>query len=690
MVIKRSRPTRALRLAARIPFTLTLLAALLLLALLTGAHLAPFSHLPWFDEVAAGLPAFARGHWWSLATSPWFVTHPLRFLVTLPLVAGAVGWAEIRFGSVRTIGLFFAGHVVGSLGAAATIALTSRHGWDWAVSLSRSLEVGPSSGALACLVFAIATLPSPWRLRARLAVGAWAGIGVVYLGHLVNVQHAIVAACALTASGLLPAFRHRTGRPTVREWRLIAFAGLVIIGVVEAFNLIPFDGPFGSNDPFLPVVDVLLDLAVIAVVAHGVRVGWRLAWICTLALATLNIGISVVAALLMRHLLAIGFIEDPEELTSVVIPSAVLWAVQLAIMVTGRGAFRVRLKRGRHGFDAHAVDRETALAELRGIGGGTISWMIGWRGNERIAVGSGVMAYQAHAGVAIALGDPVVPAAERAGALEEFVRMAEHSGLIPCLFSVGTATADARPAGWRRAIIAEDTIVDLPGLSLSGKRWNSVRTSLNRAEREGVSFRLCTLGEEPRSMLAQVRALSEQWAGDRGLPEMGFTLGTVEEALDPETRVGIAVDEGGVLQGITSWLPVYGAGGRVRGWTLDLMRRREDAFGPVMEFLIGAAALHFAEQRYEFVSLSGAPLVRPAHVEPGPVERVLDRVGELIEPLYGFRSLHRFKQKFNPRSEPLYLLYRDEGDLPRIALALTRAYLPDATLRDLIASTRRL
>jgi phosphatidylglycerol lysyltransferase len=65
---------------------------------------------------------------------------------------------------------------------------------------------------------------------------------------------------------------------------------------------------------------------------------------------------------------------------------------------------------------------------------------------------------------------------------------------------------------------------------------------------------------------------------------------------------------------------------------------------------------------------------------------VLDRLGAMIEPLYGFTSLHRFKQKFNPRSESLSLLYRDEGDLPRIAIALTRAYLPDATMRDLVAS----
>ena len=30
----------------------------------------------------------------------------------------------------------------------------------------------------------------------------------------------------------------------------------------------------------------------------------------------------------------------------------------------------------------------------------------------------------------------------------------------------------------------------------------------------------------------------------------------------------------------------------------------------------------------------------------------------------------------------MYLLYRDEGDLPAIAAGLTKAFLPDATLRQ--------
>ena len=66
----------------------------------------------------------------------------------------------------------------------------------------------------------------------------------------------------------------------------------------------------------------------------------------------------------------------------------------------------------------------------------------------------------------------------------------------------------------------------------------------------------------------------------------------------------------------------------------------------------------------------------------GPIAALTDRLAEILEPVYGFRSLHRFKEKFHPRYETMYLLYRDEADLTRIAAALTRAFLPDATLRQ--------
>ena len=88
----------------------------------------------------------------------------------------------------------------------------------------------------------------------------------------------------------------------------------------------------------------------------------------------------------------------------------------------------------------------------------------------------------------------------------------------------------------------------------------------------------------------QLRAISEMWVGDKGLPEMGFTLGTLDEARIPRCGSRSPSPPTGDVDGFLSWLPVYGEDGSVRGWTLDLMRRRDGGFGPVMEFLIGSSA----------------------------------------------------------------------------------------------------
>ncbi len=678
----------------RLPVTIAFVVALIAVGAATGTLLSPAADAPWYGQVATGIPAFAEGRWWTLATSPFFVDHPLVYLTLLPLVVGGLGWAEWRFGGLRTIGLFAAGHVVGVLGAAGLLLLVAQTGWPWAEQLTQHSDVGPSCGALAALVFAIATLPAPWRLRARIAVVIWVGISLLYLGQLHDVEHAVAMVAALAVSGWLPAFRRPAGRPSEREWRLIAFSGLIAIGVIQVIDLIvPYDGPLGQNQPVASFIDVALDVIVIALIANGVRQGVRLAWICAIVLAAFNIATAALGFGALKLLEALDVIGSAGDYLGALIAPAALWALFLVVIIAGRGAFRVPLRRSRRTLAAEHLSTAQARERLARFGGGTISWMTTWRGNRHVAAGSGAITFQPHAGVAIMLGDPIVAAGEEGAAFAEFERIAQRAGLVPCAFSASEVGERAKPAGWRSVVIAEDTIVDLPGLAFTGKSWGAVRTAINRANREGISFRMVRLADEPWSVLAQVRAISEQWTGDKGLPEMRFTLGTVDEALDPAVAVGIAVDADGSLHGITSWLPVHGPADpetgepRVIGWTLDLMRRRDGGFGPVMEFLIASAAQHFSEAGFAFLSLSGAPLVRPSEVAAGPVDQVLDQVGALIEPLYGFTSLHRFKQKFNPRSAPLYLLFRDEGDLPRIGIALTRAYLPDASLRDLLAST---
>jgi lysylphosphatidylglycerol synthetase-like protein (DUF2156 family) len=671
-------PTRAhrfLHVVRRMPATLTLMAAVIAAGVAWQGLWSPFEQTPLFDTVAYGLPAVEAGRWWTPVTGTFFVNRPLTYLFTLASFAG-MGYLEYRRGSKVALSYFAIGQLFAVLGASLLLWLSAMLPWPWAETQAAALDVGPSGGTMACIAAAISLLVSPWRLRAWVFLVAFTFLALLFWGAIADLEHVLAIALILVVSRSL-----RPQRVTVREQRLIAFVVLLALGAIQIVTLlVPTTGPFGDTAPYeAPWFDVIFDALVVLAAAHGMRRGRRWAWVVSVALAVLNIviGVGLIALIAVLGITDVEATVDAD--LSVSLASSVLWALTLGYLVLVRRAFRAH--RRAHIGDGPEPTRDEVKDQIRRYGGGTLSWMTTWEDNAYARVGDGIVAYQRRAGVALALADPLGPAASRPETIAGFIRNSEHAGLAPCFFSAGEATRAALPSGWRSLVVADDTIVDLPGLRFTGKAWAAVRTSLNRAGREGMQFRMTRLQDEPWGIQQQLRAISEGWVGDKGLPEMGFTLGTLHEAGDPEVRLALAISPAGDVDGFLSWLPVYGEG-KVRGWTLDLMRRRDGGFGPVMEFLIGSSASFFADEGAEVLSLSGAPLTHDYPPGAGLIADVTKWVADMLEPVYGFASLHRFKQKFNPRYETMYLLYRDESDLTRIGAALTRAFLPTATLRQ--------
>ncbi|MDT0447949.1 bifunctional lysylphosphatidylglycerol flippase/synthetase MprF [Streptomyces hesseae] len=343
-------------------------------------------------------------------------------------------------------------------------------------------------------------------------------------------------------------------------------------------------------------------------------------------------------------------------------------------------ALLITFRRPRLHTDADAAVRAREL--LVAHGGSTLSYLTTWDGNYYwfAANGRTAVAYRVIATVALTTGDPFGAPEERADAVGGFARFCDERGWTPCFYSVGAATREAAERlGWRSVQVAEDTVVPLPDLAFTGKKWQDVRTALNKAKKEGITAEWWSFPDAPVAFTDQIRSISEEWVADKGLPEMDFTLGGLDELDDPAVRCLLAVDAEHTVHGITSWMPVYEEG-TPAGWTLDFMRRRADGFRGSMEFLIASAALGFKEEGARFLSLSGAPLARKATEEP-PValQRVLDYGGKMLEPVYGFRSLLAFKAKFQPRYRPMYMAYPDPAALPAITRAVAKAYLPHLT-----------
>ncbi|TQM79973.1 lysylphosphatidylglycerol synthetase-like protein (DUF2156 family) [Saccharothrix saharensis] len=320
---------------------------------------------------------------------------------------------------------------------------------------------------------------------------------------------------------------------------------------------------------------------------------------------------------------------------------------------------------------------------VRRYGGSSLSHMTTWRGNRYwfSPDGETVIAYRVVATIALTVGDPIGPA--RIDAVRGFAEFCEENGWTPCLYSISAETRDeVAPLGWPAVQVAEDTVIDLDALAFTGKKWQDVRTALNKAAKQRITAEWCTYADAPFAITDQIRSISAEWVTDKGLPEMGFTLGGLDELTGDGVRCLLAVDADRTVHGVTSWLPVYSEG-EVVGYTLDFMRRRANGFRGTMEFLIASAALQLKAGGVRFLSLSGAPLARLDRGErPRLLQRVLDVTGRVLEPIYGFRSLFAFKAKFQPTYRPLYMVYPDAAALPRIANAVSRAYLPGVTLRQ--------
>lgn len=350
-----------------------------------------------------------------------------------------------------------------------------------------------------------------------------------------------------------------------------------------------------------------------------------------------------------------------------------LWLVSAAAIL---GVFLSRHQRP-------GADDRTRVRALVAQGGDSLSWMVLWPNNHYWfnAAGTVAVAYQAHNGVAVTVGGPVGKAEDWPEAVDEFLHYCGDESLTPCFYSVNEVPAALLGAhGYKGIEVAAETLLDVRTMDFKGKDWQNVRTALNKAGKLGITALWCSYAELTTSQRTQVHEISEDWVSGQALPELGFTLGGLNELMDPAVQLCLAMDGTGRIHAVTSWLPVFSEG-EIVSWTLDFMRRNSGAFNGVMEYLIAQAVRHFAKS-VEYISLSGSPLAGSEGIDSG-LGRVLALLARTLEPVYGFSSLANFKQRFKPRHRPLFLMYDDPLSLPAIGRAVGEAYMPNVSVRSL-------
>lgn len=182
-------------------------------------------------------------------------------------------------------------------------------------------------------------------------------------------------------------------------------------------------------------------------------------------------------------------------------------------------------------------DKAKARAILKAAEGSSISWMTLWSGNTYwfSSAGDSFIAYRVIASVALTLGGPVGPKTRTTGLITEFSAYCRANGWTPCLYSVPKDVRDEAVAlGWEAAEVGQDTVLPLENLSFKGKRFQDIRTALNRAAKAGIHAEWINYPAAARGIQSQIQEVSEEWVAERNMPEMGFTLGGLDELNDPK------------------------------------------------------------------------------------------------------------------------------------------------------------
>ncbi len=270
----------------------------------------------------------------------------------------------------------------------------------------------------------------------------------------------------------------------------------------------------------------------------------------------------------------------------------------------------------------------------------------------------------------VALGDPIGPEAALSPLIGQFLQRCDDFGGVPVFYEIGAFHLHRyADFGLTFVKLGEEAKVDLKTFTLDGPGSARHRQAVRRLEKDGRTFRVVSADEVP-TILAQLRAVSDEWLAGKAAAEKGFSVGFFDEAYLSHCPVAVVECEGRVEAFSNMWL-----GAQQVEISLDLMRYSAAAPKCVMEALLVHLMIWGKAQGYRRFALGMAPL---SGFEDSPVATLWHRLGAFLyehgESAYSFQGLRAYKEKFNPAWEPRYLAYPGGLRLPRI-LADTAALI---------------
>ncbi|MCR4290510.1 MAG: bifunctional lysylphosphatidylglycerol flippase/synthetase MprF [Candidatus Scalindua sp.] len=267
----------------------------------------------------------------------------------------------------------------------------------------------------------------------------------------------------------------------------------------------------------------------------------------------------------------------------------------------------------------------------------------------------------------IVMGNPIGPEEETNELLWQFRNLCDHYGGWPVFYEVGKDQLGKYiDIGLSALKIGENAMVPLDNFSLDGAGRRRLRYIHNRLIKEGYAVKIIPVEQIP-NLLPEMKIVSDAWLVDKKTREIGFSLGFFNERYLSRFPAAI-VRQGGKLLAFANLLP----GADHHELSIDLMRYRSESPPGIMDFLFVEIMIWGREQGYKWFNLGMAPLAGLDHQE---LTSLWYNLGTFVyrhgRHFYNFKGLREYKEKFNPKWEPRYLISPRGFKLPTVFTNLT-------------------
>ncbi|MBO3759239.1 bifunctional lysylphosphatidylglycerol flippase/synthetase MprF [Ciceribacter sp. L1K23] len=325
-----------------------------------------------------------------------------------------------------------------------------------------------------------------------------------------------------------------------------------------------------------------------------------------------------------------------------------------------------RLRRGDDRFESSPCDADVARAvEILGRQPNAAAGLVRL-GDKRLLFsdcGDAFIMYARRGRSMVALFDPVGARETWTALVLKFMRDARSRGCRPVFYQVSPEFLScAIEAGLKPYKLGEQAVVDLTTFSLAGGDWLKLRRSINRAERDGLTFDMVAPADVPE-ILPELAAVSDAWLAAHNAGEKGFSLGTFKEHYVASEPVAVIRLEGRIIA-FASVLTTASGGDAF----IDLMRHIPNTHRGAMDLLFVRIMEYLKQNDFRSLNLGMAPLAGLSAHDRAPLwNRIGRQVFENGERFYNFRGVLEFKSKFDPRWQPRYLAVPGRG-FPLVAM----------------------